>query len=168
VDCDVHVYDAILENPRHGNVQIGALLVYVRRDADSIRIPVGNSEDGALLGEGFYRREHADSPGHGRWTGGRAEVHLPLKGGRDYRLELDYSLLRPEGVAPAVPRLFLNGHPLETEATDSGLAAKIPSEWLADTNLLLIETETWSPADHGAGDSRRLGIFLHAIRVSGM
>lgn len=155
-------------NPRNGNVQIGALVVYARRDVGSLRVRVGNAEDGALLGDGFFRREHEGAPGHGRWTGGRAEVYLPLEGGRDYLLELDCSSLRPEGVPPAVPRLSLNGHPLETEATDGGLAARIPAGWLADPNRLLIETETWSPADLGAGDDRQLGIFLREIRATGL
>lgn len=159
--------ETIPGNPRNGNVQIGALVVYARRDVESLRVHVGNAEDGALLGEGFFRREHEGAPGHGRWTGGRAEVYLPLAGGRDYRLELDYSPLRPEGVPPAVPRLSLNGHPLETAATETGLAARIPVEWLADPNLLLVETDTWSPADLGAGDDRRLGIFLQEIRATG-
>jgi hypothetical protein len=166
VDSDAQVPESIRKNPRHANVQLGALVIYARRDVDSLRVRVGNPEDGELLGEGFFRREHEGAPEHGRWTGGRAEVYLPLKGGRDCRLELDYSLLRPVGVAPAVPRLSLNGHPLETEATDAGLAAGIPAGWLADPNLLLIETETWSPADRGAGDDRELGIFLREIRAA--
>lgn len=165
VEGDVPLPEIIRKNPRHANFQVGTLVVYARRDVDSLRVLVGNPEDGALLGEGFFRREHAGAPEHGRWTGGRAEVYLPLKSGRDCHLELDYSLLRPEGVPPAVPRLSLNGHLLETDATDTGLVAGIPAEWLGDPNLLLIETETWSPADHGSGDVRELGIFLREIRA---
>lgn len=156
---------AIKANPRSGNVQLEALLLYAVREVDSLSVQVGEPEDGTLLDDGFYGREHAGDPGHGRWTDGECAVFLPLKGGRDYRLALAYDQLRPEGEPPAEPRLELNGHPLETQTTDSGLETRLPAEWLDGTNRLVIRTRTWSPAAHGAGDDRELGIFLRQFRA---
>lgn len=157
--------EAIAANPRHANVQLGALTVCAIRTVDALSVQVGEPEDGTLLGEGFFRRENTGTDGHGRWTGGECEIHLPLEGGRDYRLEMEYGQLRPPGEAPAEPQLELNGHPLETAETDTGLEARLPAEWLAGTNRLIVRTGTWSPADHGAGDDRRLGVFLRAFRA---
>lgn len=172
VEHDIPVREELLGNPRYHNVQIGELRLFARREVDSLEVRVGAEEDGMLLGDGFFRREHSRTAEHGRWTGARAEVYLPLRGGRDCRLELDYSQLRPEGAGGAVPKAYLNGHLLDTETTESGLAARLPSEWLKGegegTNLLAIESETWCPADFGAGDDRQLGIFLRNIRAGGI
>lgn len=164
-DCDVAFPESILGNPRHADIQLASLVVCPRRELDSLRIAVGNSEDGALLGDGFYGREASGSPDHGRWIAGRAEVHLPLKGGRDYRLEVDYRQMRPKAVPPTDVRLSVNGHPLDAQATDTGLVARIPADWLADRNVLLVEADTWSPADHGSADHRQLGVFMRGIRA---
>ncbi|MBR4189571.1 MAG: hypothetical protein IKQ55_06365 [Kiritimatiellae bacterium] len=167
VDRDVAFPESILGNPRHGNVQLAWMEICPRRTLESVRVRVGNSEDGALLGDGFHAREASGTPDHGRWTAARAEVRLPLAGGRDYRLELDWKPMRPRAVPPAFPRISLNGHPLDVQPTDAGLSGRIPAEWLQPANnLLAIETDTWSPADHGSADHRRLGIFLQEIRVS--
>ena len=156
---------AIEANPRHANVQLGGVTVCALRTVEALSVEVGEPEDGTLLGSGFFSREASGTDGHGRWTGGECEIFLPLEGGRDYRLELDYSLLRPEGEPSAVPRLELNGHPLETAVTATGLDARIPAEWLDGSNRLVVRTGTWSPADHGSGDDRQLGIFLRAFRT---
>lgn len=166
VEHDVEYPASILDNPRHANVQIGALILSARRMVDSLSVRVGAPEDGALLGEGFHPREHPRDSGHGRWTDGRAELFLPLRPGRDYRLDLALSELRPEGAPPAGTRLLLNGHPVETETTPEGLSARLPAEWLAEeSNRLAIESDVWSPADFGAGDDRRLGVFLRSVRA---
>ena len=87
-------------------------------------------------------------------------------------MELDYSQLRPEGAGEAAPKVYLNGHLLETESTESGLTARLSAEWMKGegegANLLAIESETWCPADFGAGDDRRLGIFVRGIRAGGI
>ena len=172
VEHDTPEWETLAGKPRYRNVQIGKLRLFARREVESMAVRVGCEEDGMLLGDGFFRREHSGTAEHGRWTGERAEVYLPLKGGRDRRLELDYSQLRPEGAGEAEPKVYLNGYLLETESTGSGLAARLPAEWLKGegegTNLLAIETETWCPADFGAGDDRRLGIFLKGIRAGGI
>ena len=118
-----------------------------------------------MIGEGFFGRERADSPDHGRWTKDRSELRLPLKGGRDYRLELAFSQYRPEAAPPAELRLTLNGHPLELEPTETGVAGRIEDAWLGGSNTLAIECATWCPADYGAPDRRRLGIFLRTVRA---
>ena len=164
-DCDVEFPESILGNPRHADIQLGSLAVIVRRDVDALAVSVGNSGDGVLLGEGFFGRERADTPKHGRWTKSRAEAYLPLKGGQDYRLELVFSQYRPESVPPAVPQVSLNGHLVETEPTENGVAGRIEGGWLDSTNSLVIESDTWCPAEHGLPDRRRFGIFLRDILV---
>jgi hypothetical protein len=162
---DVAWPPAIEANPRHANVQVGGVTVCALRRLEALSVEVGEPEDGTLLGEGFFRRENTGTDGHGRWTGGECEIHLPLTGRRDYRLEMDYGQLRPPGEPPAEPQLELNGHPLETAETATGLEARLPAEWLEGTNRLIVRSGTWSPADHGAGDDRRLGIFLRGFRA---
>ena len=162
---DMSAPPAVLANPRHANVQLEALLLYAVREVDALSVQVGEPEDGMLLDGGFFRRENAGTARHGRWTGGECAILLPLKGGRDYRLSLAYDPLRPAGEPPAGPRLELNGHPLATVPTETGLEARLPAEWLDGMNRLVIRTATWSPADHGAGDDRRLGLFLRAFRA---
>lgn len=164
-ECRVVFPESILDNPRHADIQIASLAVIVQRDVDALHLGIGNSGDGVMLGDGFFGRERADTPKHGRWTKSRAEVFLPVKGGRDYSLELVFSQYRPESVPPAELRLSLNGHLLETELTESGVAARIRGEWLSDPNILVIESDTWCPAEHGAPDRRRFGIFLRDISV---
>lgn len=137
----------------------------VRRRVDSLSIEVGRPTDDLMLEGGFFQREDPHGPGHGRWTAEKAEVALPLAPGRDYRIEVDFSALRPDAAVPANPRFLLDGQPLETEATGSGLAALVPADRIGEGNRLAIETDTWCPAEHGAGDKRRLGIFIHAIRA---
>jgi hypothetical protein len=157
--------EEMLANPRHANVQLDTLQVYAIRRTDAVSVQVGTFGDAALLGDGFFSRESPHSAEHGRWTEGEFDLLLPLKGGRDYRFALDFSQLRPEGESPAVPELELNGHPLETRATDTGLEARLPAEWMAGVNRLAVRTGTWSPADHGANDRRCLGIYLRAVRA---
>ena len=154
------------ENPPQANVTLDTLQLYPLRRSDTFSVKVGTSGDALLLGDGFFSRENPGSSRHGRWTGGEFDFFLPLKGGRDYRLALDYEQLRPEGAPPAELRLELNGHPLETEETDTGLETRLPAECLGNTNRLLVRTSTWSPADHGAGDTRRLGVYVRAFQVN--
>ncbi|MBR4190364.1 MAG: hypothetical protein IKQ55_10435 [Kiritimatiellae bacterium] len=156
---------AILGNPRHANLQLGKLAVRVLRDVESLHIRVGNTDDGVLLRDGFHGREQANSPKHGRWTKGRTLAYLPITGGKDYRLEVNYSQYRPDEVPRAVPTVSLNGQVLESEVTDSGLVARIPAGLLAEPNLLLFETDTWNPARHGMADDRELGVYMRDIRV---
>ena len=165
VEHEVEYPPEMLENPRHANVQPGALQVYAFRRTDTLSVPVGTFGDAALQGDGFHSREQPRTSGHGRWTAGECDFFLPLAGGKDYRLSLEYSLLRPEGAPAAVPELELNGHPLETVATDGGLEARLPAEWLGGANRLAIRIETWSPADYGASDDRRLGLYLRSVRA---
>ena len=153
------------ENPHQANVRLDTLQLYTLRRPDTLSVQVGTSGDALLLGDGFCSRESPGSSLHGRWTGGEFDFFLPLKGGRDYRLALDYDQLRPEGAPPAELHLELNGHSLETAGTDTGLEARLPAEWLENTNRLLVRTPTWSPSDHGAGDTRRLGVYVRAFRV---
>ncbi|MBR4189570.1 MAG: hypothetical protein IKQ55_06360 [Kiritimatiellae bacterium] len=164
-DCEVEFPAAILGNPRHADIQLASAMVEARRDVDELLLGVGNSGDGVMIGEGFFGRERADSPDHGRWTKDRSELRLPLKGGRDYRLELAFSQYRPEAAPPAELRLTLNGHPLELEPTETGVAGRIEDAWLGGSNTLAIECATWCPADYGAPDRRRLGIFLRTVRA---
>ena len=154
------------ETPHQANVSLDTLQLYTLRRPDTVSVQVGTSGDALLLGDGFFSRESPGSSRHGRWTGGEFDFFLPLKGGRDYRLELDYDQLRPEGTPPAELQLELNGHPLETAETDTGLEARIPAEWLEGPESLILRTPTWSPADHGAGDTRRLGVYVRAFRVA--
>lgn len=165
-DCGVDFPKELLGNPRHANVQIGELSVVSRSEVESLHVHVGDSDDDLLLGEGYYGREHANTPEHGRWTQGKSEVYLPIGGNRDYRLELTYSQHRPGSIPPAEPALALNGTPLETEPTDGGLVCRIPCGLLDENNLLTIETDTWRPSAHGVPDDRRLGIFLRDIRLT--
>ncbi|MBR3582121.1 MAG: hypothetical protein IKO01_01590 [Kiritimatiellae bacterium] len=154
------------KNPRHANVRLDALQLYRVRRSDTWSVAVGNSGDALLLGDGFFGRESPGSSRHARWTGGEFDLFLPLEGGRDCRLSLDFDSMRPEGAPPVRLQLELNGHPLETTPTATGLEARLPAEWLGGTGRLVARTPTWSPADYGAGDTRRLGIYLRAFRVA--
>jgi hypothetical protein len=165
-ECKVDFPKELLGNPRHANIQIWGLTVHPRPEVESLHVRIGDSSDSVYLGEGFYARERADTPDHGRWTKGKSEVYLPIGGTRDYRLELTYLQHRPGSVPPAEPALALNGTPLEAEAADGGQAWRIPCALLAEPNLLTIETDTWRPSAHGIPDDRRLGIFLSDIRVT--
>ena len=165
VEHEVEYPPEMLANPRHANVQLDALQVYVVRRTDTLSLQVGTFGDAVLLGDGFFSREFPRSSEHGRWTGGEFDLCLPLQGGKEYRLALDYSQLRPEGAPPAVLQLELNGHPLETAETDTGLEARLPAEWLEGVNRLVVRTGTWSPAEHGGNDQRRLGVYLRAFRA---
>jgi hypothetical protein len=157
--------DAV-DNPRHSNVQLGRVQVYTVRRRDALSLPVGAAGDEALLGYGFFSPENAKTSSHGRWTRDQCDFILPLRGGRDCRLALDYSEFRPADIPPAEPRLELNGHPLETVRTDTGLEARLPAEWMERINHLVMRTGTWCPHDHhGATDHRQLGVFLRDIRV---
>lgn len=165
VDHEIRYPRRMLKNPRHANVQMDALQLHTLRRADTLTLEVGTSGDAVLLGDGFFGRESPGSSRHGRWTGGECDIVLPLKGDRDYRLTLDYDSLRPEAAPPADLRLELDGHPLETAETDTGLEARLPAEWLGGPKRLVLRTGTWSPEDFGAGDTRRLGIYLRAVRA---
>lgn len=165
VEHDIGYPRKMLKHPRHGNVQLDALQLYMVRRADTLSVQVGNAGDAVLLGDGFFGRESPGTSRHGRWTGGEFDFFLPLRGGRDYRLALDYASLRPAGAAPAELQLELNGHPLEMAGTDTGLEARLPAEWLTGNDRLVVRTATWTPADYGAGDTRRLGVYMHAFRV---
>lgn len=158
----------ILKNPRHANVRMDALQLYRLRRLDSWSVPVGDFGDALLLGNGFFGREGPGSSRHARWTGGEFDVVLPLEGGRDYRLSMDCDTMRPEGAPPAQMQLELNGHPLETTATVTGLEARLPAEWLDGNDRLVGRTPTWCPADYGASDNRRLGVYLRAFHVEPM
>ena len=160
-----HEADGEPERREAAHFHVASLSIGVRRTVERVEVQVGRPEDGLLLGTGFFHREDPHGPGHGRWTGGECGIFLPLKLGRDYQFSMEYGQLRPDGVPPAVPRLELNGHPLEAETTDTGVEARLPAEWLERTNQLVIRTGTWSPADHGARDNRQLGIFLRAFRA---
>lgn len=156
----------IRANPRHRNVLLTSLSVRAVGPADSISLPVGRPWDRVILGDGFHNRENAHSANHGRWTAARAEIALPLRPGRSYRLELDFDELRPAAAPPAAPRLELNGKPLAAVPTETGLAAEVDASLLEETNRLCILADTWSPRDFGAGDTRDLGIYLRSFRAT--
>ena len=166
VEHEVEYPANTLGNPRHSNAQLGRLWVVTLRRRDSLSIPVGMAGDKLFLGSGFYGRENTDSSLHGRWTLGRFEILLPLRGGRDYRLRLDYDELRPEDVQAAQLQLDLDGHPLETTPTETGLEARIPEDCLDRINRLTVQTDTWSPGSHhGSSDTRQLGVYLRNCSV---
>ena len=91
---------------------------------------------------------------------------MPLRPGRDYRLEIDFDEFRPRVLPPADPHFEWNGEILESTPTESGLAAVVPSAQVGSENTLRILSGTWCPSDFGMNDRRTLGIFIHNLTAS--
>ena len=163
VEHGVEVPRSLRANPRAMNMQLRRMSVERIPRLDSLDLPVGRPWDAQLLMRGFHGRENIHAPNHGRWTDGTAEIEMPLRPGRGYRLSIDFDQLRPDTFPPAEPRLEWNGEILTAEPTDSGLAAVVPAALVGPENTLRILTDTWSPSDFGARDNRRLGIYLRNL-----
>ena len=166
VEHDVEVPESVRANPRALNMQLRRMSVERTPPLDSLDLPLGRPWDAQLLMRGFHGGENIHAPNHGRWTDGAAEIEMPLRPGRGYRLSIDFDQLRPDTLPPAEPRLEWNGEILAAEPTDSGLAAVVPAALVGPENTLRILTDTWSPSDFGARDNRRLGIYLRNLAAT--
>ena len=91
---------------------------------------------------------------------------MPLLPGRDYRLDIDFDLLRPAFLPPANPGLEWNGEILEATPTESGISAVVPSALVGNGNTLRILSTTWNPSDFGVRDHRTLGIYLRNVTAT--
>lgn len=166
VDHGLSVSRFLLANPRVRNMQLLGLSVATKPVLDSVSLPIGRPWDTQLLGQGFHRPEKSDAPLHGRWTDGNAEIDMPLRPGRDYRLDVDFDEQRPGFLPPSNTRLEWNGTLLEASPTDSGISATVPSALLGAENTLRILSDTWQPVDVGVKDGRTLGIYLRNITAN--
>lgn len=166
VDHDMSVSRFLLANPRVRNMQLIGFSMETVPVLDSISLPIGRPWDGRLLEQGFHRPERIHDPDHGRWTDGAAEIGMPLRSGRDYRLDIDFDEHRPAFLPPAKLRLEWNGELLEASPTDSGISATVPSALVGAENTLRILSDTWHPSDVGVKDGRTLGIYLRNVTAS--
>ena len=166
VDHDMSVSKYLLSNPRVRNVQLIGLSMKSIPLIDALSISFGSPWDGRFLMGGLHAGENGNTPNHGRWTDGAAEIEMPLRPGRDYRLEIDFDEFRPRVLPPADPHFEWNGEILESTPTESGLAAVVPSAQVGSENTLRILSGTWCPSDFGMNDRRTLGIFIHNLTAS--
>ncbi len=165
-DHDISPSKYLLRNPRVRDMILIRLLVESTPRVDSLSIPVGRPWDAQLLRSGLHGGEAIHSPNHGRWTDGNAEIDMPLRPGRAYRLAIDFDSLRPDTLPPADVHLEWNGGILEASPTDSGLAAVVPADLVGPANTLRILSDTWKPADFGNSDDRTLGIYLRNLAAT--
>ena len=163
VDHDMVLSKFIAANPRARNMQLIGLSAEPTPQVDSLSIPLGRTWDAQVLKRGFHARENIHADNHGRWTDGDAEIDMPLRPGRGYRLDIDFDQFRPAALHPARTALEWNGAPLEVSATETGLSAVVPAGLVGNENTLRILSDTWRPADFGVRDGRTLGIYLRNV-----
>ncbi len=149
------------------NFRLHNLILYPALLGQPWRLDLGARGDAPYAVEGFHAREGAGADS-GRWTSDRARLFLPLQPGRAHRLEIRHRPMRPAAAPPAAPRLLFNGQPLDVQADDDRLAARIPAGWVtAPSNSLEIFAVPWRPSDFSdSPDARALGLFLQEIHTT--
>ncbi|MBI5686579.1 MAG: beta-galactosidase [Verrucomicrobia bacterium] len=129
---------------------------------------VGDDGDDAWLFGDWHGREKLSSKATMRWSGARPGVYLPVKPGGDYTLLLTAGI-PGYGIMTVGKEVRVNGRVIGMieKVGAQSCEFRVPAAALGNEPVARLEiaVEPWKPSEHGAKDSRTLGISVRRIEL---
>jgi 4-amino-4-deoxy-L-arabinose transferase-like glycosyltransferase len=141
-------------------------------EAYPLTVDIGGLDD-LYVGGGFYSKEWLSDDLSVRWTGRRAELHLPAPGdAQETKVSLRLAWSRGATLELDPLSLYANGQLIGTITPSRDLAIhELTAHVLvqsADTDelVLALEADTWNPEALGISpDGRDLGVLLDWVKI---